>query len=79
MEEGGTQLKRMKTGKACGPDQIPIDVWKLLGDEGVDYLLQTMNAVLAERMSQSWRRVKSRHCTRGKVLCWNVGIIEESS
>ena len=29
-------LKTTKTGKACGPDQIPIEVWKLLGDEGLD-------------------------------------------
>ena len=40
LEEVGTQLKKMKTGKACGLDQIPIEVWKLLGDEGVDYLLR---------------------------------------
>ena len=35
LEEVGTQLNKMKTGKACDPDQIPIEVWKLLGDEGV--------------------------------------------
>ena len=46
LEEVGTQLKKMKTGTACGPDQIPIEVWKLSGDKA--YLLQTMNAVLAE-------------------------------
>ena len=78
LEEVGTQLKKMKTGKACGPDQIPLEVWKLLCDEGVDYFLQTMNAVLVEGMSQSCRRVKYLHSTRGKVLCWNVGIVEES-
>ena len=31
---------KMETGKACGSDQIPIEVWKSLGDEGLDYLLQ---------------------------------------
>ena len=54
LEEVGTQLKKMKTGKACGLDQIPIEVWKLLGNEGVDHLLQTMTAVLVEGMPQSW-------------------------
>ncbi len=52
LEEVGTQLQEMKTGNAYGPDQIPIEVWKLLGDEGVDYLLHTMNAVLVEGMPQ---------------------------
>ena len=41
LEEVGTQLNKMKTGKACGPDQIPIEVWKLLGDEGVVFILAT--------------------------------------
>ena len=54
----GTQPKKMKTGKACGPDQIPIEVWMLLGDEGVDYPLQTMNAVLVEGMPQPWRKIE---------------------
>ncbi len=35
LDEVGTQLKKRKTGKACGPDEIPIEVEKLLGDEGV--------------------------------------------
>ena len=30
LEEVGTQLKKMKTGKAGGPDQIPIEVWKFV-------------------------------------------------
>jgi hypothetical protein len=25
-------LKRMKRGKVMGPDEIPIEVWKSLGD-----------------------------------------------
>ena len=56
----------MKTGKACGPDQIPIEVWKLLSDEGVYYLLQTMNAVLVEGMPQSWRKSELSPLYKGK-------------
>ena len=48
LEEGGTQLKKMTTGKYCGPDQIPHEVWKLLGDGGLDYLIHTLNAVPVE-------------------------------
>ena len=29
-------LKGMKLGKAMGPDGIPVEVWKSLGEEGVD-------------------------------------------
>ncbi|KAK4309954.1 hypothetical protein Pmani_018421 [Petrolisthes manimaculis] len=31
-------LKKMKNGKATGPDEIPVEVWKALGEEGVDIL-----------------------------------------
>ena len=29
-------LKRAKKGKAMGPDGIPVEVWKCMGEEGVD-------------------------------------------
>ena len=66
LEEVRTQLKRMKTGKACGPDQIPIEVWTLLGDEGLEYLLQTMNAVIDEGMPLSWRKSEISPLFKGK-------------
>ena len=53
----------MKTGKACGPDHIPIEVWKLLDDEGV---LQTKYAVPVEGMSQSWRKSELSPLYKGK-------------
>ena len=62
LDEVGTQLKKMKTGKPCRPDQIPIEVWKLFGDEGVYYLLQTMNVVvLSKECLNHGERVKYRH------------------
>ena len=56
----------MNTGKACGPDQIPIEVWTLLGDEGLEYLLQTMNAVIDEGMPLSWRKSEISPLFKGK-------------
>ncbi|KAK3562612.1 hypothetical protein QTP86_002148, partial [Hemibagrus guttatus] len=50
-------LKRMKSGKAVGPDDIPVEVWKCLGEAGVEFLANLFNRVLeSERMPEEWRR-----------------------
>jgi len=33
--EIGEALKRMKRGKVMGPDGIPIEVWRCLGDRAI--------------------------------------------
>ncbi|KAK3565722.1 hypothetical protein QTP86_014199, partial [Hemibagrus guttatus] len=50
-------LKRMKSGKAVGPDDIPVEVWKCLGEAAVEFLTSLFNRVLeSERMPEEWRR-----------------------
>ncbi|KAK3545468.1 hypothetical protein QTP70_007685 [Hemibagrus guttatus] len=50
-------LKRMKSGKAVGPDDIPVEVWKCLGEAAVGFLASLFNRVLeSERMPEEWRR-----------------------
>ncbi|KAK3556562.1 hypothetical protein QTP70_009536 [Hemibagrus guttatus] len=50
-------LKRMKSGKAVGPDDIPVEVWKYLGEAAVEFLTSLFNRVLeSERMPEEWRR-----------------------
>ncbi|KAK3542474.1 hypothetical protein QTP86_027736 [Hemibagrus guttatus] len=50
-------LKRMKSGKAVGPDDIPVEVWKCLGETAVEFLASLFNRVLeSERMPEEWRR-----------------------
>ncbi len=39
-------LKRIKVGKACGSDGIPIEEWKCLGDMGVTWLTKLFNKIL---------------------------------
>ena len=34
-DEVRTAMKRMKSGKAVGPDGIPVDAWKCLGEMAV--------------------------------------------
>ncbi|KAK3561616.1 hypothetical protein QTP86_010765 [Hemibagrus guttatus] len=51
-------LKRMKSGKAVGPDDIPVEVWKCLGEATVEFLTSLFNRVLeSERMPEEWRSV----------------------
>ncbi|RJG15010.1 hypothetical protein D4A39_16735, partial [Alcanivorax profundi] len=50
-------LKRMKRGKAVGPDDIPVEVWKCLGEMAVEFLTRLFNNILeSERMPEEWRR-----------------------
>ncbi|KAK3565775.1 hypothetical protein QTP86_015038 [Hemibagrus guttatus] len=50
-------LKRMKSGKAVGPDDIPVEVWKCLGEAAMEFLANLFNRVLeSERMPEEWRR-----------------------
>ncbi|KAK3549961.1 hypothetical protein QTP86_016841, partial [Hemibagrus guttatus] len=50
-------LKRMKSGKGVGPDDILVEVWKCLGEAAVEFLASLFNRVLeSERMPEEWRR-----------------------
>ena len=49
-------LKGMKHEKAMGPDGIPVEVWKSLGEEGVDMLLDLLQKIFEqEKMPEEWR------------------------
>ncbi|KAH1238660.1 LINE-1 retrotransposable element ORF2 protein [Glycine max] len=50
-------LKRISNGKAVGPDNIPIEVWKTLGDRGLEWLTKLFNEIMrSKRMPEEWRR-----------------------
>ena len=47
----------MKSGRALGPDGIPIEAWKCLGDVGVSWLTNFFNKIiLTKKMSDEWRK-----------------------
>ncbi|KAM3386548.1 hypothetical protein ACQJBY_009864 [Aegilops geniculata] len=51
-------LKRMKGGKAMGPDCIPIEVWKGLGDIAIVWLTKLFNLIFwANKMPEEWRSI----------------------
>ncbi|KAK3520207.1 hypothetical protein QTP70_019359 [Hemibagrus guttatus] len=50
-------LKRMKSGKAVGPDDILVEVWKCLGEAAVECLTSLFSRGLeSERTPEEWRR-----------------------
>ena len=55
-EEVRENMKRMKNGKAVGPDGIPVEVWKCLGEIALEFLTKLYNRTMeSERMPEEWR------------------------
>ena len=56
-EEVKNVLRRIKNGKAVGPDELPVEVWKYMGEMGIKFLTRLFNRLLmGERMPEEWRR-----------------------
>jgi hypothetical protein len=50
-------LKRMKGGKTMGPNEIPIEVWRTLGDIAIVWLTKLFNLIFrSNKMTDEWRR-----------------------
>ena len=56
-EEVKNALRRMKKGKAVGPDELPVEVWKCMGKMGIKFLTRLFKRLLmGEQMPEEWRR-----------------------
>ena len=56
-EEVKNALRRMKQGKAVGLDELPIEVWKCMGEMGIEFLTRLLNKLLVGKtMPEEWRR-----------------------
>ena len=56
-EEVRTWLKKIKKEKAQGSDDIPVEAWIVLGNKGVEFLVNIFNRLLrGEKMRDEWRR-----------------------
>ncbi|KAJ8375265.1 hypothetical protein SKAU_G00058450 [Synaphobranchus kaupii] len=56
-EEVRAAMRRMKSGKAVGPDDIPVETWRCLGEMAVEFLTRLFNNILeSETMPEDWRR-----------------------
>ena len=50
-------MQSMKNGKALGPDGIPAEAWKCLGEPAVEFLTSLFNRILrGEPMPDEWRQ-----------------------
>ena len=50
-------LAKMKNGKAMGPDGIPVEAWKALGEEGIDLLWDLFEKIYEqEEIPEEWRK-----------------------
>ena len=50
-------LRKMKNGKAVGPDEIPVEAWKCIGEPAVKVMTRLFNRLLkGEKMPDEWRK-----------------------
>ena len=69
----------MKHGKAMGPGGIPVEVWKSLGEEAVDMLLDLLQKIFEqEKMPEEWRESVTVTLFKEKGASMIVGITEAS-
>ena len=73
-------LKKRKKGKAVGPDDIPIEAWRVLGEVGIETLLNIFKEIMEkENMTEEWRDsiLAPVFKTKGDILdCGNYRGIE---
>ena len=47
----------MSNGKAVGPDNIPIEVWKTLGDRGLEWLTEHFNEIMRSKRTDLTKNI----------------------
>jgi hypothetical protein len=73
-------LKRMKGGKMMGPNAIPIEVWRSLGDIAIIWLTKLFNLIFrSNKMLDEWRRSILVPIFKNKGMCKVVLIIGGSN
>ena len=55
-EEVKNALRRMKKDKAVGPDELPVEVWKCMGEMGIEFLTRLYRLLMGERMPEECRK-----------------------
>jgi len=72
-EEVKEALRKMKSGKAVGPDSIPVKVWKSLGEDGVAWLTNfSMLSLRLQGCHKNGDIVQTSHYIRIKEMLKTV-------
>ena len=84
-EEVRTGLRKMKKGKAQGPDDMPVEAWITLQNKGVEFLVNFFNRLLrGEKMPDEWRRsvlvplYKSKRDIKECGNYWEIKLINHT-
>ena len=75
-EEVSAAIRKMKHGKAVGPDNIPIEVFTVLEDIGIDFLTKLLNSIkTVAKYLKTWQNLYSLLSLKYQVQ-WIVNYIE---
>jgi len=56
VEEVVGAMRKMNRGRATGPDEIPVEFWRYIGREGLEWLTGLFNVIFkTNKMSEEWR------------------------
>ncbi len=76
-EEVREAINKMKNGKATGPDNIPVEVWKCLEEYGTELLVKWFNDnTESGSMPDDWRNSTIVPIYKNKEMYKTVEIIE---
>ena len=79
-EEVKKAVSKMKNSKAVGPDNMPVEARRSLGEAGLEKLNQLMQMIwMEEVMPAEWRKSATTPHTRRKVTSKTVVITEGSN
>ncbi|XP_071705055.1 uncharacterized protein [Rutidosis leptorrhynchoides] len=81
-EEVRTALRKMGRNKAVGPDQISIEAWRCLGDDGVRWLTNLFSTTFrSAKMPMEWRlsEVIPIYKNKGDAQICEVGLNQGST
>ncbi|XP_071732414.1 uncharacterized protein [Rutidosis leptorrhynchoides] len=77
-EEVRSALRKMGRNKAVGPDQIPIEAWRCLGDDGVRWLTFLFNKTYrSAKIPMEWRVSETIPIYKNKGMLKSAVTIEE--
>ncbi|KAL6532820.1 hypothetical protein OROGR_013780 [Orobanche gracilis] len=72
-------LKKMGSKKAEGPDGIPIEVWRCLGERGIEWLTMLFNKIWrSNKMPSAWRKSILVPLYKNKASTNDIVLIDET-